>query len=179
MGRDLSKTTHALSSVKSTGDDPISPTPIAVTIQYPVSGTTWDGGHWLAFLPKSSTRAVRKAETVPVTPCPCIPVSPGKKSSFSQHLLLEEHMMITCMRVKLLQSCPTLCDAMGFNLPGSSVHADSPGKRIPTGVGCCALLQEIFPTQGSNPHLLCLLHWWMRTMTTKYWGYWEAQVLQW
>ena len=179
MGRDLSKMTHALSSVKSTGDDPISPTPIAVTIQYPVSGTTWDGGHWLAFLPKSSTRAVRKAETVPVTPCPCIPVSPGKKSSFSQHLLLEEHMMITCMRVKLLQSCPTLCDAMGFNLPGSSVHADSPGKRIPTGVGCCALLQEIFPTQGSNPHLLCLLHWWMITMTTKYWGYWEAQVLQW
>ena len=25
-----------------------------------------------------------------------------------------------------------------------------------TGVGCCFLLQEIFPTQGSN---LCLLHW--------------------
>ena len=26
-------------------------------------------------------------------------------------------------------------------------------------MGCCALLQEIFPTQGSNPLLLCLLHW--------------------
>ena len=26
-----------------------------------------------------------------------------------------------------------------------------------TGVGCHALLQGIFPTQGSNPHLLCLL----------------------
>ena len=25
-------------------------------------------------------------------------------------------------------------------------------------VGCHALLQGIFPTQGSNPHLLCLLH---------------------
>ena len=24
---------------------------------------------------------------------------------------------------------------------------------------CHALLQGIFPTQGSNPHLLCLLHW--------------------
>ena len=34
---------------------------------------------------------------------------------------------------------------------------DSPGKN--TGVGCHALLQGIFPTQGLNPHLLCLLHW--------------------
>jgi len=28
-----------------------------------------------------------------------------------------------------------------------------------TGVGCHALFQGIFPTQGSNPHLLSLLHW--------------------
>ena len=28
-----------------------------------------------------------------------------------------------------------------------------------TGVGCHALLQGIFPTQGLNPHLLCLLPW--------------------
>ena len=34
---------------------------------------------------------------------------------------------------------------------------DFPGKN--TGVGCHALLQGIFPTQGSNPHLLRLLHW--------------------
>ena len=34
---------------------------------------------------------------------------------------------------------------------------DSPGKN--TGVGCHALLQGIFPTQGSNPRLLRLLHW--------------------
>ena len=34
---------------------------------------------------------------------------------------------------------------------------DSPGKN--TGVGCCALLQGIFPSQGLNPYLLCLLHW--------------------
>ena len=34
---------------------------------------------------------------------------------------------------------------------------DSPGKN--TGVGCHALLQGIFPTQGSNPRLLCFLHW--------------------
>ena len=34
---------------------------------------------------------------------------------------------------------------------------DSPGKS--TGVGCHALLQEIFPTQGLNPCLLGFLHW--------------------
>jgi len=28
-----------------------------------------------------------------------------------------------------------------------------------TGMGCHALLQGIFPTQGSNPHLLHLTHW--------------------
>ena len=33
---------------------------------------------------------------------------------------------------------------------------DCPDKN--TGVGCHALLQGIFPTQGSNPHLLSLLH---------------------
>ena len=34
---------------------------------------------------------------------------------------------------------------------------DSPGKS--TGVGCHSLLQGIFPTQGSNLSLLCLLRW--------------------
>ena len=34
---------------------------------------------------------------------------------------------------------------------------NSAGKN--TGVGCHFLLQGIFPTQGLNPHLLCLLHW--------------------
>ena len=34
---------------------------------------------------------------------------------------------------------------------------NSPGKN--TRVGCHFLLQWIFPTQGSNLHLLCLLHW--------------------
>ena len=61
------------------------------------------------------------------------------------------------MPAKLLHSCPTLCDPIDCSLPGSSVHSDSPGKN--TGVGCHSLLQGIFPTQGSNPSLLCLLHW--------------------
>ena len=49
------------------------------------------------------------------------------------------------------QSCPALCDPMDCSPPGSSVHEDSPGKN--TGVSCHALLQRIFPTQGSNPGL--------------------------
>ena len=61
-----------------------------------------------------------------------------------------------CMHAKWLQLCPTLCDATDCSPPGSSVHGESPGKNI--GVGCLTLLQGIFPTQGSNPHLLGLLH---------------------
>ena len=49
------------------------------------------------------------------------------------------------------QLCLTLCDPMDCSLPGSSVHGDSPGKN--PRVGCQALLQGIFPTQGSNPGL--------------------------
>ena len=56
-----------------------------------------------------------------------------------------------CMHAQSFQSCPTLCNPMDCSPPGSSVHGDSPGKN--TGVGCHALLQRIFPTQGSNPGL--------------------------
>ena len=49
------------------------------------------------------------------------------------------------------QSCLTLCDPMGWSQPGSSVHGDSLGKN--TRVGCHALCQGIFPTQGSNPSI--------------------------
>ena len=62
-----------------------------------------------------------------------------------------------CVHTKLLQSCPTLCDAMDYSPPRLICPWVSPGKN--TGVDCLALLQEIFPTQGSNPHLLGLLHW--------------------
>ena len=55
----------------------------------------------------------------------------------------------TCL---VTQSCPTLCNPRGCSLPGSSVHGDSLGKN--TGEGHHALLQDIFPTQGSNPGLL-------------------------
>ena len=51
-----------------------------------------------------------------------------------------------------------LCDPMDYSLHGSSVHGFS-GKN--TGMGCHFLLQGIFPTQGSNLHLL---HWQMDSL---------------
>ena len=50
------------------------------------------------------------------------------------------------------QLCLTLCDPMDSSLPGSSCPWDFPGKN--TGVGFHFLLQGIFPTQGSIPHLV-------------------------
>ena len=56
-----------------------------------------------------------------------------------------------CVLCVVAQSCPALCDPTDCSPPGSSVHGDSPGQNA--GVGCQALLQGIFPTQGSNPGL--------------------------
>ena len=60
-----------------------------------------------------------------------------------------------CVRTKSLQLCPTLCDPL--QAARLLCPWDSPGRN--TGVRYHALLQGIFPTQRSNLHLLCLLHW--------------------
>ena len=54
-----------------------------------------------------------------------------------------------------VQSYLTLGETLDYSLPGSSVHGILQA-RIPLtpGVSCRALLQGIFPTQGSNPSLL-------------------------
>ena len=70
-------------------------------------------------------------------------------SSLSPTLCLFNGLCALCL---VAQSCPTLCDPLNYRPPGSFVHGDSPGKN--TGAGCHALLQGIFPTQGSNSHLL-------------------------
>ena len=50
----------------------------------------------------------------------------------------------------------TLCDPVDCSLPGSSVHGISQARILEW---CChALLQGIFPTQGSNPHCRWTLH---------------------
>ena len=62
-----------------------------------------------------------------------------------------------CMSAKLLQPCLTFCDPMDCSPTGSSVHGVLQARVLEW--GAIFLLQRIFPTQGSNPHLLHLLHW--------------------
>ena len=64
--------------------------------------------------------------------------------------------LVLCL---VAQSCLILRDPMDCSPSGSSVRGDSPGKN--PGVGCHALLQGIFPIQGSNPglpHCRWILH---------------------
>ena len=63
-------------------------------------------------------------------------------------LLLLKCLATLCCVCLVIRSCLTLFDPMDCSPPGSSVHGDSPGKN--TEVGCHALLQGIFPTQGST-----------------------------
>ena len=64
---------------------------------------------------------------------------------------------LLCMcACSVAKSCLTL-QPCGLQPSRLSIPGIFPGQN--TGVGCHALLQEIFPTQGSNLHLLHLLHW--------------------
>ena len=56
--------------------------------------------------------------------------------------------------VKVTQSCPTLCDPMGCNLPGSSVHGPLQAGTLEWVASFLPLLQGISPSQGPNPDLL-------------------------
>ena len=61
--------------------------------------------------------------------------------------LREKRSLKQKVKVKVVQSCPTLCDPM------DCLYSpwDSPGQN--TGVGSLSLFQAIFPTQESNPGL--------------------------
>ena len=85
----------------------------------------------------------------------------------SSYKLFQKALKLLC----IFKSCDTVCmhACSVASVASDSVRTyglqpvrllypwDSPGKD--TGMGCHFLLQEIFPIQGSNPHLLCLLHW--------------------
>ena len=65
-----------------------------------------------------------------------------------------DHQMCVCVCVCVCVSRSVTFNSLwphGLQPPDSSAHGDSPGKN--TGVGCHALLQGIFPTQGLNPGL--------------------------
>ena len=72
----------------------------------------------------------------------------------SQKLPLKTLPHLFLPRLTPLFSC--LCHNQMHPRP-RRMSLDLPGKNM--GVGCNFLLQGIFPTQGSNPHLLCLPPW--------------------
>ena len=98
-------------------------------------------------------------------PCPLprdLPVPGIKPTSLTTPVLAGRFFAIRATwedqntHVKLLQSSLTL--QIHVLSPSRLLcPSDSAGKN--TGVGCHALLQGIFPTEGSNPCLLCLLNW--------------------
>ena len=85
--------------------------------------------------------------TFHVAQCPSSPFMLLQMANFHTFLWLKVIVTQSCLTLRLhgLQSARLLC------------LWNSPGKNI--GVGYHVLLQEIFLTQGSNPCLLCLLHW--------------------
>ena len=78
-------------------------------------------------------------------------------SLFFQDISAKNQIFAGCIYAKLLQLCPTLCHAMDHSPLGSSDHGLLQARMLewvamPSSRG-------IFPTQGLNPCLLCLLHW--------------------
>ena len=65
---------------------------------------------------------------------------------------------------EVAQSCPSLW-LRGLQPTRLLCPWDFSGKN--TGVGCCFLLQGIFPTQGSNPGLLCCRQMQADTLTSE------------
>ena len=66
-------------------------------------------------------------------------------------------------------SCSVAANSLRpHELQSARLHRDSPGKN--TEVGCHALLQRIFPTQGLNLSFLRLLHWQVGSLPVSHLG---------
>ena len=76
--------------------------------------------------------------------------------------------LLWCVPCSATQSCPTLCDPVDCNPPGSFVHGILQAKILEW----VALFQGIFLTQGLNQHLL---HWQVEFFTTS--ANWEAHCM--
>ena len=65
--------------------------------------------------------------------------------------------MCVCVCCVCVQLCLTLCNPKDCSLPGSSVHGIFQTRILEwVSISSC---EEIFPFQGPNLCLLCLLHW--------------------
>ena len=80
----------------------------------------------------------------------------------SANILLKLNLLWFCMLSCF--SCVQLFVTLWTVAHQASLSRDSPGKN--TGGDCHFLLQGIFPTQGLNPHLLCLLRGFFTSSTT-------------
>ena len=82
-----------------------------------------------------------------------------QKEAMLQYILgaLRNLTNVTLVLCACTLSCPSLCDPLDCSPAGSTVHGIFQARALE--LGCRFLLQQIFSTQGSNPHLLRLLHW--------------------
>ena len=96
----------------------------------------------MMILPQVRSRAIWKDEKVSSAQNGTVS---GRKKHFYHTCVLSHFSCVWLFATLWIVACQTPCPW------------DSPGKN--TGVGCHALLQGIFLTQGWNLYLLCLLHW--------------------
>ena len=78
-----------------------------------------------------------------------------RKYSSMDELIKMWHIYVCMLRV-LTQSCPTLSDPVDCSISGSSVCGIFQARVLEW---VAMFPSKSFPTQGSNPHLLHLLHW--------------------
>ena len=108
---------------------------------------------WMCLLSSSGVLSSRQAGTVSKHP-----LDSSLVTGYSLQILSERR------NECLLYACMLSCSVESHSLWVHGLYParllcpwNSPGKN--TGVGCHSFLQVIFVTQGSNPCLLCLLHW--------------------
>ena len=105
---------------------------------------------------------------------PSFPLAQGRDSSVDRHICVPPpHILVMRLRPFLFPNpspaaSPIKCVcAQSAVFASFRTHGLEPSGLLwkcnfsskNTGMGYCHLLQVIFPTQGSNPRLLCLLHW--------------------
>ena len=76
-----------------------------------------------------------------------------------QYLLIQEVLVLSVLMCVCVCACSVISDSMqshGLQHTRFLCPWNFPGKN--TGLGCCSLLQGIFSTPRSNPHLLRSLH---------------------
>ena len=89
----------------------------------------------------------------------CNIMQSSKKIIYLYTYINRKNLHVTCMRAKLLQSCPVLCNPMDCSLPGSLVHGILQA-RILEWVAMPSSRKSFQPRdQTLNSRLLCFLHW--------------------